>query len=94
VGFSAQAVREVIPEAVTESTGGYLQINADPILWTMVNALKDLKTENDALAGRNADLERRIAALKRLSKGRRVLAWLTDLWINVPRDYSLMMGVE
>jgi hypothetical protein len=64
VGFSAQAVREVIPEAVTESTSGYLQINADPILWTMVNALKDLKTENDALAGRNADLERRIAALE------------------------------
>jgi len=41
IGFSAQEVRKVIPEAVSPSTKGYLQLNADPILWTMVNAIKE-----------------------------------------------------
>lgn len=57
VGFSAQAVQAVIPEAVSTSASGYLQVNADPILWTMLNALKELKAENDDLRTRLAALE-------------------------------------
>jgi Chaperone of endosialidase len=41
VGFSAQEVQKIIPEAVNTSESGYLQINNDPILWTMLNAVKE-----------------------------------------------------
>jgi hypothetical protein len=41
VGFSAQSVRKAIPEAVTENNAGYLMINNDPILWTMLNSIKE-----------------------------------------------------
>lgn len=49
VGFSAQAVRRVMPEAVTMSESGYLQVQSDPMIWAMVNAIKELKVENDSL---------------------------------------------
>jgi hypothetical protein len=41
VGFVAQEVQKVIPEAVTENSKGYLLVNNDPILWTMLNAIKE-----------------------------------------------------
>ncbi len=41
VGFGAQAVQKVIPEAVTQAGGGYLMVNNDPIIWTMLNAIKE-----------------------------------------------------
>ncbi|MBI1766733.1 MAG: tail fiber domain-containing protein [Acidobacteria bacterium] len=41
VGFSAQAVEKVLPEAVSRTPQGYLQLNSDPILWTMLNAIKE-----------------------------------------------------
>lgn len=41
IGFSAQEVQKVIPEAVTTSRDGYLQLNVDPILWAMVNGIKE-----------------------------------------------------
>jgi carbon monoxide dehydrogenase subunit G len=42
VGFIAQDVRKVIPEAVTENHLGFLEVNNDPIIWTMFNGLKEL----------------------------------------------------
>jgi hypothetical protein len=41
VGLVAQDVQKVIPEAVTENSKGYLLINNDPILWAMLNAIKE-----------------------------------------------------
>src|SRR5260370_34159948 len=41
VGFSAQAGEKIIPEAVTKNDKGYLLVNNDPILWTMLNAIKE-----------------------------------------------------
>ena len=41
IGFVAQEVQKVIPEAVTENEKGYLLVNNDPILWTMLNAIKE-----------------------------------------------------
>jgi trimeric autotransporter adhesin len=41
IGFSAQEVQKVIPEAVTTNPNGYLQLSADPILWTMLNSIKE-----------------------------------------------------
>jgi len=34
-------VQAVIPEAVTENNKGYLLLNNDPILWSMLNAIKE-----------------------------------------------------
>ncbi len=49
VGLIAQEVREVIPEAVGDYAEGYLSVNNDPIIWTMLNAIKELHAENAAL---------------------------------------------
>ncbi|PYS65625.1 MAG: hypothetical protein DMF76_02165, partial [Acidobacteria bacterium] len=45
VGFSAQAVEKVLPEAVSRSQQGYLQLHSDPILWTMLNAIKEQQAQ-------------------------------------------------
>jgi hypothetical protein len=52
VGVSAQEVQTVIPEAVERNNKGYLMVNNDPIIWAMVNAIKELKTEIDQLKQR------------------------------------------
>jgi hypothetical protein len=41
VGVVAQDVQKVIPEAVTENSKGYLMVNNDPIIWSMLNAIKE-----------------------------------------------------
>jgi len=41
VGVVAQEIQQAIPEAVTENSKGYLLVNNDPILWAMVNAIKE-----------------------------------------------------
>jgi hypothetical protein len=48
VGFSAQDVQKVIPEAVTNSNG-FLMVKSDPILWTMLNAIKEQQKEIEEL---------------------------------------------
>jgi hypothetical protein len=40
-GFVAQEVQQVLPMAVTETQSGYLQLNTDPIVWTMLNAIQE-----------------------------------------------------
>jgi hypothetical protein len=51
VGFGAQELQKVIPEAVTRNANGYLQVNNDPILWTMLNAIKEQQKEIEQLKG-------------------------------------------
>jgi len=45
VGFGAQALQKIIPEAVTKNAAGYLMVNNDPIIWTMLNAIKEQQKE-------------------------------------------------
>lgn len=45
IGLGAQAVQKVIPEAVTTNSNGYMMINNDPIIWTMLNAIKEQQQE-------------------------------------------------
>ncbi|MGO9084972.1 MAG: tail fiber domain-containing protein [Terriglobales bacterium] len=45
IGVVAQEVKQVIPEAVTENSKGYLLVNNDPIIWTMLNAIKEQQRE-------------------------------------------------
>jgi hypothetical protein len=57
VGFGAQALQKVIPEAVTKNANGYLMVNNDPILWTMLNAIKEQQKEIDQLKGQIRKLQ-------------------------------------
>ena len=49
IGFGAKAVQQVIPEAVSETAAGYLVVNNDPIIWTMLNAIKEQQKEIEKL---------------------------------------------
>lgn len=49
IGFGAQALQKVVPEAVTQTATGYLMVNNDPILWTMLNAIKEQQKEIEQL---------------------------------------------
>jgi hypothetical protein len=42
-------MQKVIPEAVTQNSDGYLMIKSDPILWTMLNAIKEQQKEIEQL---------------------------------------------
>ena len=57
VGFGAQTLQKVIPEAVTKNSEGYLMVNNDPILWTMLNAIKEQQKEIAALKGQVRTLQ-------------------------------------
>jgi hypothetical protein len=64
VGFGAQAVQKVLPEAVTMSENGYLTLNSDPILWSMLNAIKEQQQQI-------AELKREVRQLRAASRKRR-----------------------
>lgn len=61
IGFGAQAVQQVIPEAVTQNANGYLMVNNDPIIWTMLNAIKEQQQEI-------VELKRQIRQLRATSR--------------------------
>ena len=42
IGFVAQEVETLIPEAITYNQEGFLMIDNDPIIWTMLNAVKEV----------------------------------------------------
>jgi Chaperone of endosialidase len=49
IGLGAQAVQKIIPEAVTANAAGYLMVNNDPIIWAMLNAIKEQQQQIDLL---------------------------------------------
>jgi hypothetical protein len=67
IGLVAQEVQKVIPEAVTQNGKGYLLVNNDPIIWAMLNAIKEqqqqiqkqralVRTQAAAIRNLNAEL--------------------------------------
>jgi hypothetical protein len=42
VGVSAQELKKAIPEAIQEEKEGYLTLNSSPVLWALLNAVKEL----------------------------------------------------
>jgi trimeric autotransporter adhesin len=62
VGFVAQDVQKVFPEAVSEGKDGYLSLDVNSINVALVNAIKDLKAENDQLKERLTKLEKLMEA--------------------------------
>ncbi|PYS85814.1 MAG: hypothetical protein DMF70_03580 [Acidobacteria bacterium] len=57
IGFGAQALQKIIPEAVSKNANGYLMVNNDPILWTMLNAIKEQQKEIVELKGQIQKLQ-------------------------------------
>ncbi len=73
-GFIAQEVQKVIPDAIHENKNGYLELNADPIHWAMVNAIqeqqkqiKDLKTGVEEQQKEIEELKKEITELNKKS---------------------------
>jgi hypothetical protein len=64
VGFGAQELQKVIPEAVTRNEQGYLMVNNDPILWSMLNAIKEQQQQI-------AELKAEVRKLKTTARRRR-----------------------
>ena len=57
VGFIAQEVQKVFPEAVNKGEDGLLDFNMHPINVAMINAIKELKNDNDQLKAENYRLK-------------------------------------
>ena len=68
VGFVAQDVQKVFPEAVNQDDDGYLNFNIHPINVAMVNAIKELKLQNGELLRQVNDLKLRLEELEGLVK--------------------------
>lgn len=49
VGLVAQDVQKVFPEAVIDGQDGYLSLDTTPINFAVINAIKELKADNDKL---------------------------------------------
>jgi hypothetical protein len=58
IGFSAQDVRRVIPEATWISKDDYLGFDDRPVIAALVNAVKQLSVKNNALEARLAKIEK------------------------------------
>jgi hypothetical protein len=71
MGFIAQEAREVIPEMVFEGDDSMLAINYAPLTALLVEAIKELKKENDDLKAelsRVDKLEKELEEIKALIK--------------------------
>jgi hypothetical protein len=64
-GLIAQDVEEVLPELVTTDGNGYKAVKYNLLPFHMLQAIKDLKSENDDLKARLAALEAALATLIR-----------------------------
>jgi len=60
IGVVAQQFQQAVPNAVQTNNAGYLTVNNDPVLWTTVNAVKEL---NEKLEAENAELKQQLAKL-------------------------------
>jgi len=64
-GFIAQEVEKVFPEWVQENEAGYKTIRMDELNVVLVEAVKELKAENDALKAQNKSILDRVEALEK-----------------------------
>lgn len=63
-GLIAQEVQKLFPELVVVDDKGYLAVNYSKLPLLTIQAVKELKAENDELKARNAAIEARLAALE------------------------------
>jgi hypothetical protein len=63
-GLIAQEVEQVLPELVSTDAEGFKAVNYTTLPLLTLQAVKELKAENDRLKEQNAALERRLATLE------------------------------
>lgn len=79
VGFVAQEVQKVIPEAVEEMDSGYLQLHSDAILWTMLNSIKELDLIFGEQVNKNIAMFERMSGLEeQVKENSRAIASLKE----------------
>ena len=67
IGFIAQEMEKIFPELVSTDGQGYKSVNYVGVIPVLVEAVKTLKAENDALKADSADVKKTLdAVLKRL----------------------------
>jgi hypothetical protein len=49
LGVIAQEIQQVLPECVTENSTGVLSVSTDPLVWHLINAVKQLSAEVESL---------------------------------------------
>lgn len=52
LGVIAQELQAILPECVKTESTGVMSVNADNLTWYMINAIKELKAQNDSLQAR------------------------------------------
>jgi hypothetical protein len=52
LGVIAQELHAVLPECVKTESTGVMSVDADNLTWYMINAIKELKAQNDSLKAR------------------------------------------
>jgi hypothetical protein len=52
LGVIAQELQAILPACVTENSTGVLSVNTDPLIWYLVNAVKQLSARINALEGK------------------------------------------
>ena len=52
VGSIAQEIEEVLPDVVNTNEMGIKSVNTDNLTWYLINAVKELSAENNALKAR------------------------------------------
>jgi hypothetical protein len=57
IGFIGQEIEKIFPEAVSKAEDGYLDFNMHPVNVAVINAIKELKAENEKLKARIEELE-------------------------------------
>lgn len=60
IGFIAQEIMEVLPEVVNKNNEGYYTVNESSVNAVLVEAVKELKAENDDLKARLERLEAKV----------------------------------
>jgi Chaperone of endosialidase len=64
-GLIAQEVEQVLPDLVVTDAQGYRAVNYSRLPLITIQAVKELKAENDVLRAQNADLTTRLEAIER-----------------------------
>lgn len=60
LGLIAQNTEEIVPEVVTTDNNGYKGISYEKLVPVLIEAIKEIKTENEALRNKIAKIEQKL----------------------------------
>jgi septal ring factor EnvC (AmiA/AmiB activator) len=63
-GLIAQQVERVFPELVSVDAKGFKQVNYSELPYLMLQAIRELKAENDRLRAEKGEIQRQMASLE------------------------------